>query len=124
MLKAGANGYMLKDEEPTTIVKGIRAISKGETWLSSDVATRLVFASVRSGQTYGMSELTTREKEVLGLIARGHDNRKIADTLTISEGTVKNHASNIYDKIGVNSRAEAVAWAWQQGLVKTHEETH
>ena len=122
MLKAGANGYMLKDEEPATIVKGIRAISKGETWLSADVATRLVFASVRSNQNYGKSELTSREKEVLALIAKGHDNRKIADCLTISEGTVKNHVSNIYDKIRVNSRAEAVAWAWQHGLVKSQEE--
>jgi two-component system response regulator DegU len=121
-LKAGASGYMLKDEEPTTIVKGIRAISSGETWLSSDVARRLVFASVRSNQGAGQSELTTRENEVLGLIAKGHDNRKIADFLTISEGTVKNHVSNIYDKIRVNSRAEAVAWAWQHGLVKSEEE--
>jgi DNA-binding NarL/FixJ family response regulator len=114
---------MLKDEEPGAIVKGIRAISKGETWLSADVATSLVFASVRSDQKYGKSELTSREKEVLGFIAKGHDNRKIAETLTISEGTVKNHVSNIYDKIGVNSRAEAVAWAWQHGLVKSQEES-
>jgi NarL family two-component system response regulator LiaR len=123
MLKAGASGYMLKDEEPATIAKGIRAIANGETWLSSDVATRLVFASVRRNQNYGKSELTSREKEVLGLIAKGHDNQKIAELLTISEGTVKNHVSNIYDKIGVNSRAEAVAWAWEHGLVKSQEET-
>jgi len=123
MLKAGASGYMLKDEEPATIAKGIRAISKGETWLSADVATRLVFASVRSEKNFGMSELTSREKEVLTLIAKGHDNQKIAKKLTISEGTVKNHVSNIYDKIAVNSRAEAVAWAWQHGLVKLQDDT-
>jgi len=123
MLKAGASGYMLKDEEPATIAKGIRAISKGETWLSADVATRLVFASVRSEKNFGMSELTSREKEVLTLIAKGHDNQKIAKNLTISEGTVKNHVSNIYDKIAVNSRAEAVAWAWQHGLVKLQDDT-
>jgi DNA-binding NarL/FixJ family response regulator len=122
MLKAGATGYMLKDEEPATIAKGIRAISKGETWLSADVATRLVFASVRSSQNYGKSELTSREKEVLTLIAKGHDNRKIAETLSISEGTVKNHVSNIYEKIGVNSRAEAVAWAWEYGVVRTKDD--
>jgi two-component system response regulator DegU len=119
MLKAGAKGYMLKDEEPATIAKGIRAISKGETWLSADVATRLVFASVSNDKNIGPSELTSREKEVLCLIARGHDNQKIAEALSISEGTVKNHVSNIYDKIGVNSRAEAVAWAWQHRLVKS-----
>jgi DNA-binding NarL/FixJ family response regulator len=123
MLKAGANGYMLKDEEPTTIAKGIRTISKGETWLSADVATRLVFASVRNNQIFGKSELTSRENEVLVLIAKGYDNRKIAELLTISEGTVKNHVSNIYDKIGVNSRAEAVAWAWEHGLVKPQEDS-
>jgi two-component system response regulator DegU len=121
MLKAGARGYMLKDEEPATIAKGIRAISKGETWLSADVATRLVFASVSNDKNIGSSELTSREKEVLCLIARGYDNQKIAEALSISEGTVKNHVSNIYDKIGVNSRAEAVAWSWQHGLVKSHE---
>jgi len=122
MLKAGANGYMLKDEEPSTIADGITKISRGETWLSADVATKLVFNSVRNGKGIGTSELTAREKEVLRLIAKGFDNLKIADSLSISEGTVKNHVSNIYNKIGANSRAEAVAWAWQNGLVKSEEE--
>ena len=123
MLKAGANGYMLKDEEPSTIADGITKISGGETWLSADVATKLVFNSVRNGKGIGTSELTAREKEVLRLIAKGYDNLKIADFLSISEGTVKNHVSNIYDKIGANSRAEAVAWAWQNGLVNSGDET-
>jgi DNA-binding NarL/FixJ family response regulator len=65
-----------------------------------------------------LMELTSREKEVLRLIAKGHDNEMISKTLTISQGTVKNHVSSIYDKIGVKSRAEAVAWAWQHGIVK------
>jgi len=121
MLKAGANGYMLKDEEPSTIADGITKISRGETWLSADVATKLVFNSVRNGKGIGTSELTAREKEVLRLIAKGYDNLKIADFLSISEGTVKNHVSNIYNKVGANSRAEAVAWAWLNGLVKPKE---
>lgn len=122
MLKAGASGYMLKDEEPSTIANGIKAISEGETWLSADVATRLVFASVKNESNHQLSDLTFREKEVLMLIAKGNDNKKIAETLTISEGTVKNHVSNIYDKIGVNSRAEAVAWAWEHGMANSTED--
>jgi DNA-binding NarL/FixJ family response regulator len=118
MLKAGAMGYMLKDEEPATIAQGIQAVAKGETWLSADVATRLVFSSVRNDQSLESSELTMREKEVLSLIAKGYDNLRIAENLTITEGTVKNHVSNIYDKIGVSSRAEAVAWAWEHGMGK------
>jgi DNA-binding NarL/FixJ family response regulator len=118
MLKAGASGYMLKEEEPATIAQGVRTISSGETWLSSDLATNLVFASVKTEQKTDLMELTSREEEVLRLIAKGHNNEQISKTLTISQGTVKNHVSSIYDKIGVKSRAEAVAWAWQHGIVK------
>lgn len=119
MLKAGANGYMLKDEDPSTITKGVRTIARGETWLSSEVASNLVFASIRSEQEVGLSEITVREREVLSLIARGYDNQRISEILSISEGTVKNHITNIYDKLDFKSRAEAVAWAWQRGLVKS-----
>jgi two-component system response regulator DegU len=122
MLKAGANGYMLKDEEPSTITKGVRTIARGETWLSSEVASNLVFASIRGEKEIGLSEITSREREVLSLIARGYGNQRISEMLSISEGTVKNHITNIYDKLDFKSRAEAVAWAWQHGLVKSQIE--
>jgi len=66
--------------------------------------------------------LSERELEVLRLMAKGWSNREIAKELSISEGTVKNHVTNIYTKLEMHSRAEAVAWAWQQGLAKPDDE--
>ncbi len=118
MLSAGASGYMLKDEEPSTIVQGVLSVSKGETWLSPDIAASLVQHSIRATSLSKRDELTARERDVLVLLAKGYPNEQIAETLFIAEGTVKNHVTHIYDKLGVSSRAEAVAWAWEHGLVK------
>lgn len=118
MLSAGATGYMLKDEEPSTIADGVLAVSKGETWLSPDVTASLVQHSIRNAYQSKGDELTTRERDVLVLLAKGYPNERIAETLYIAEGTVKNHVTRIYDKLGVSSRAEAVAWAWEHGYVK------
>jgi two-component system response regulator DegU len=117
MLSAGAIGYMLKDEEPGRICEGILAVSEGKTWLSPDVAASLVQHSIREGPLAKGDELSQREREILVLLAKGHANEEIAETLFIAEGTVKNHVSRIYDKIDVSSRAEAVAWAWEHGIV-------
>ena len=109
---------MLKDEEPSTIVQGVLSVSKGETWLSPDIAASLVQHSIRATSLSKRDELTARERDVLVLLAKGYPNEQIAETLFIAEGTVKNHVTHIYDKLGVSSRAEAVAWAWEHGLVK------
>jgi len=119
MLSAGATGYMLKDEEPSTIAQGVLAVSKGETWLSPNVTASLVQHSIRDTYQSKGDELTTRERDVLVLLAKGYPNERIAETLYIAEGTVKNHVTRIYDKLGVSSRAEAVAWAWEHGFVKS-----
>jgi DNA-binding NarL/FixJ family response regulator len=66
----------------------------------------------------GAEKLTRRELEVLQLLARGWDNRRIAEELEISEGTAKNHVTSIYTRLGVCSRAEAVAWAWERGVIE------
>jgi DNA-binding NarL/FixJ family response regulator len=115
MVKAGVTGYLLKDENPSRIVEGIRAVATGETWLSEAVSRRIAEGTIRSirGEQPG---LTRRELEVLILMTQGLSNEEIADRLALSEGTVKNHVSNIYIKLGVHSRAEAVAWAWRHGL--------
>jgi len=118
MLKAGATGYLLKDENPSEIIRGVFAVAKGETRLSQAIASSLVMATVRDERDQAMSDLTARELEVLSLIARGQDNTRISEELSISMGTVKNHVSNIYAKLDVNSRAEAVAWAWEHGIVE------
>ncbi len=109
MLKAGVHGYLLKDEEPGRIAEGIRAVAAGKTWLSSAVAASIVASTVREGRQH---ELSPREEEVLSLMAKGLSNEAIGEQLSISVGTVKNHVSNLYSKLGVRSRAEAVAWAW------------
>ena len=115
MLKAGVDGYLLKDEEPGRIAEGIRAVAAGKTWLSSAVAASIVEGTVREGRQHALSP---REEEVLSLMAKGLGNEVIAETLSISLGTVKNHVSNLYSKLGVRSRAEAVAWAWAHRKVE------
>ncbi len=120
MLEAGAVGYLLKSEAPERIVAAVRAAARGEGYFSPAVAAQMA-AWVRGEGREGAG-LTERELEVLRLMARGWDNRRIAQELVISEGTVKNHVTNIYAKLGVRSRAGAVAWAWQQGLVSPEDE--
>ena len=67
------------------------------------------------------SALSDREREVLRLMGRGYNNTRIAETLFISEGTVKNHVTHIYDKLNLRTRAEAVAWAWQHGMMERED---
>jgi DNA-binding NarL/FixJ family response regulator len=117
MLRAGANGFMLKDEAPHIILEGLRAVYNGETWLSSTAAENLVCIASSYGNENGEMELSSREFDVLKLLAKGYPNDRIAAELSITEGTVKNHVSRIYMKLGLHSRAEAVVWAWEHGVV-------
>jgi two-component system, NarL family, response regulator DegU len=116
MLKAGATGYLLKDEDPSVIADGVRAVAQGKTWLSAAVAASLVGQAAGEEPLAENGRLSERELAVLRLMAQGYSNTQIAETLTISEGTVKNHVTNLYDRLGVHSRAEAVVWAWQHGV--------
>jgi DNA-binding NarL/FixJ family response regulator len=123
LLEAGAVGYVLKEEALETIEAAVRAAARGEPWLSPKVAAKVMKKAL--GEEEAKEEaipLTERELEVLRLMAKGWSNQRIAEDLSISEGTVKNHVTNIYTKLGVHSRAEAVAWAWQQGLVNPDDE--
>lgn len=119
MLKAGATGYLLKDEDPLVIAEGVRAVAQGLTWLSAAVAASLVGQATGEQPLAENDCLSERELEVLRLMAQGCSNGTIAATLAISEGTVKNHVTNLYDHLGVHSRAEAVVWAWQHGVMQT-----
>ena len=119
MLQAGAAGYLLKEEAPERIVEAVRAVASGEEWYSQGVMAK-VMAWAR-GETVappGVAGLTERELEVLRLVAKGWDNQRIAEELCIAEQTVKNHVTSIYGKLDVGSRAEAVAWAWQHGVME------
>jgi DNA-binding NarL/FixJ family response regulator len=111
-LDAGATGYLLKDARRDDLFSAIRAAARGESVLSPAVATRVV-SRVRSRS----KELSSREAEVLTLVARGRSNREIAKTLFVSEATVKTHLGHVYEKLGVRDRAAAVARAYDRGLL-------
>lgn len=115
LLQCGAAGYLTKDEVPERIVATVRNVARGrDGWLSRGVAEKV---ARRRAVESAEQPLSPREREVLHLIADGLDNTTIAEQLFISESTVKNHVTNIFAKIGVRTRAEAVAWAWRSGLM-------
>lgn len=87
------------------------------TWLSPAVASVLVESREGEKQPFEEELLSLRELEVLQSVAQGYSNAQISERLSISEGTVKNHITNIYDKLGLHTRAEVVAWTWQHGMV-------
>jgi DNA-binding NarL/FixJ family response regulator len=116
MLQAGAAGYVLKEE--ALDVAAVRAVARGEAWYSQQVMAKVTaWARGETVSPPGVAGLTGREMEVLRLLARGWGNKRIAEELVISERTVKNHVTSIYAKLGVRSRAEAVAWAWEHGVM-------
>lgn len=111
-IEAGAYGYLLKGVAPETIVQGIRAVAAGETFLTPDVAARVVH-----GVRNPPPSLTGRESEVLRLVADGATNRDVSRALVVSEATVKTHVENILDKLEVDSRSRAVHRARELGLI-------
>lgn len=111
-IEAGATGYLLKAERPEELFAAIRSAAQGRTTLSPPVASR-VMARMRKP----LPTLTDRERDILGQLSRGLGNRDIARALFISEATVKTHLGRIYDKLGVDTRAGAVAVAKEQRLL-------
>ncbi|MGC4948976.1 response regulator [Streptomyces sp. DT224] len=111
-IEAGATGYLLKAERPEELFAAIRSAAQGRTTLSPPVASR-VMARMRAPRP----TLTDRERDILGQLSRGLGNREIARALFISEATVKTHLGRIYDKLGVDTRAGAVAVAKEQRLL-------
>lgn len=120
-LEAGARGYLTKDAGARQIQEAIRTVYNGEALLDPAVQLRVIQA-VRTGQppkprTSNLpDDLTPREAEVLGLIARGLSNREIAETLVVSEATVKTHINNIFSKTAARDRAQLVVYALRHGL--------
>jgi NarL family two-component system response regulator LiaR len=114
-IRAGAAGYLLKNAEPQELARAIRAADAGEALIDPTVAARLVerLADERSGDSY--QNLTTREREVLDLIARGFSNKRIALELGIAEKTVKSHVVNLLGKLGVADRTQAAVYATRHG---------
>lgn len=110
VLRAGARGYLLKGAALEEIERAIRAVAEGQTYLDPRVASRVVALSAAP-------RLSAREREVLRLVAAGRSNKEIAAALTIAERTVKFHVTAIFNKLGAENRAQAVAIAAERGLV-------
>jgi DNA-binding NarL/FixJ family response regulator len=113
-VRAGAIGYLLKDTEADALCRAIVAAAAGQVQLSPQAAARLV-REVRAPES--PEPLSERETDVLKLLAKGHSNKEIAMSLTLSEKTVKTHVSNILGKLGVPSRTQAALFAVRTGLV-------
>lgn len=117
-LQAGARGYLLKDTDRSTLFDTIRAAARGETLLKPEIMARVLSkANAPTTRSSEPSNLTDRELEVLRSVASGERSKEIAAHLGISERTVKAHLASIYDKLGVDSRAAAIAVAAQRGLL-------
>jgi DNA-binding NarL/FixJ family response regulator len=118
-MRAGARGYVLKGAPPSEILKVLRAVAGGEAHFGPEIASRLVdfLAPAKdSSPAEAMRELTAREREILGLIARGHSNAAIASRLFVSPHTVRNHVTHIFAKLQVADRAQAIVRAREAGL--------
>ncbi|HEU0248956.1 MAG TPA: response regulator transcription factor [Gaiellaceae bacterium] len=117
-MRAGARGYLLKGSNQQEIAHAIRAVGSGEAVFGPAIANRLIeyFSSSPSGPPLVFPELTQREREVLELIAQGESNAAIAKRLTISQKTVRNHVSNVFNKLHVVDRAQAIVKAREAGI--------
>lgn len=111
LLATGAAGYLTKEEALNTIVEAVRGVARGEDGWYSRRAVAQIAAMARKEQSRPGIDLTEREEEVLKMLSEGWTNMRIANALFVSERTVRFHLSNIYEKLGVSSRAEAIAWA-------------
>jgi len=123
-LKAGASGFLLKDVPPEELLFGIRAVHSGDAVVAPSTTRRLIdrFApmlpSGAGDAEPDLTGLTSREREVLALIAQGLSNTEIAERLFVSEATVKTHVGRVLSKLGLRDRVQAVVFAYETGLVK------
>ena len=118
-MRAGARGYLLKDADQEEVLRAVKAVSRGEAIFSPAIAERLIhyFAALKPATAdRAFPELTDREREILHLIAQGHSNSEIAERLLLSIKTVQNHVSNIFSKLQVADRAQAIIRARDAGL--------
>jgi DNA-binding NarL/FixJ family response regulator len=121
-LKAGARGYLSKDTGVTDLVKAIQSVHRGELWLERQLMAKFIDGTIRADsggedrEVSTIESLTQREEEVLGRLTKGCSNKEIAETLFISERTVKSHLNNIYRKIHVTRRHQAILYAIDNGF--------
>jgi len=118
MIESGVSGFLLKDVEPEILVKSVRDVSRGKSLFKEDFSGNKNSDRKVYLKKDGLENLTRRELDVLHLIAKGMCNKDIAETLFISEKTVKNHLTNIFKKISVDDRTQAALFAIKKGIVK------
>lgn len=122
-IKAGAMGYLLKNTAPNILLDAIRAVYRGEPSMSPDIASKLMRDLQGSSDLPPTPDpLTAREVDVLRLVAQGLTNSEIADSLTVSEGTVRTHVSNILSKLHLANRTQAALYALREGLASLDDE--
>jgi DNA-binding NarL/FixJ family response regulator len=122
-MRAGASGFLVKHTEPAELVRAVRVVADGEALLSPSVTRRLVaeFAARTkqpAGQSVALAELTSREREVMGLVAEGLTNAEIGEQLFMSPATARTHVSRILTKLGARDRTQLVVMAYESGLVR------
>lgn len=122
-LRAGASGFLLKDAPPAELADAVRLVAAGQSLLAPSVTRRVIERFVQRLPTDASlvrraAELTSREREVLALIANGLSNAQIATRLILGEATVKSHVSNMLGKLGARDRAQAVAIGYEAGLLE------
>lgn len=121
-LRAGASGFLLKDTPPAQLIDAVKIVASGDALIAPSVTRRLIADFARHAPPSGsvadeVGLLTEREREVLVLIARGRSNSEIAADLYVGESTVKTHVGRVLSKLNLSSRAQAVAFAYESGLV-------
>jgi DNA-binding NarL/FixJ family response regulator len=124
-LRAGASGFMLKDAPPEEIAAAVRIVASGEALLAPAVTRAVIeefarrpVAAAPEPSPAELDSLTPREREVLGLLARGLSNPEICERLVISEATAKTHVARILQKLDLRDRVQAVIWAYERGVVR------
>jgi DNA-binding NarL/FixJ family response regulator len=119
-LRAGASGFVLKDSSAEELIRAVRAVAQGDSYLDPAVTARVLSTYRRVAGDHrpaDVAEVTTRERDVLRLIGKGRSNNEIADELCISELTVKSHIGRIFVKLRLRDRAAAIVYAYDHGLV-------
>src|SRR5215210_1610832 len=116
-IKAGAQGYLMKDVLPQDLARAIRTVHRGEAQLDPEIARKLMHEFSNPQPTKPKHDLTERELEVLGLISLGKSNKEISEELVLSEKTVKTHVSNILQKLHLSDRTQAAVYALRQKIV-------
>lgn len=123
---AGACGYLLKNVSRSELLKAVRQAASGESLLKPEATKKAIshMTSLANRTTSKSSnDLTEREREVLGLVARGYTNKQIAESLYLSEKTARNHVSHILEKLGLSRRSEAAAYAVEHKLLQRHQQS-